>query len=113
MTIKPIEVKVTIIGDTFSFSFTEEYTDYAQDLVECGNKFHKTNTPMTEENIYDYFAAGEFTDQEIEDLNGNHFLFGFLETLGQSNRFPEVLHTYQGELTYKVENIASETKDGL
>lgn len=101
MTIKPITVEIVITGDKFSFTFQEDYTDYAADLIECSNVFKDTQILMNAENIYDFFKDGEFESKDIESLNGNHFLFGFLENFGQSDMCPEKLYTYSGELKYK------------
>lgn len=97
--INPIIRKVSIIGDDFEFSFVVDETEYAKDLIRAGCN------GLNEQNIYDYFAEGEFTDEDIEKLNGKHFIFGFLETLGQSEKCPDVLFSYTGKLTYKVEIV--------
>lgn len=100
-----IKVKITIIGDDFELSFIEDVTEYAHVLVECGNVFSDTGVRMTHENIRRYFASGEFTDEEIADLNGSHYIFGFLEAFGQSDRCPSFLYNYNGKLRYKVEQL--------
>lgn len=103
--LKAIKTKITIIGDGFEFSFTEDYTEYAKDLIKCNNVFSDTNEPITRENIRRYFKDSEFKDKDIEKLNGNHFLYGFLESLGQSEECPEVLFNYEGDLLFKTELI--------
>ena len=75
---KPIKVKVSIRSDTFGFFIIKDYTNYAKSLIECNNVFSSTNEKMTEENILDYFSNKEFTLEEIDTINGSHFLFGFL-----------------------------------
>jgi len=96
---KLIKRKITIIGEDFEFSFIKDYTKYAIDLIK--NKTNKLN----ESNIYDFFKEGEFNDNEIKNLNGVHFLFGFLEALGQSEDCPEKLFTYDKPLKYKIKKI--------
>ena len=94
---EPIKRKITIIGESFEFVFKKDYTEYAKCLIEVeANK-------LDENNIYDYFREGEFTDGEVESLNGEHFLFGFLESLGQSDKCPENLFNSDKPLKYKVE----------
>ncbi|QUH21819.1 hypothetical protein [Alkaliphilus sp. B6464] len=95
--LKPIIRKITIIGDNFSFSFIEDKTNYAASLVEIScNGF-------SEQNIYNYFAEGEFKSNEIEDLNSKHFLYDFIEDFVQSERCPDMLYIYTGDLKFKVE----------
>jgi hypothetical protein len=103
--IKNIIVNITIISDNIEFTFKEDYTEYAQVLIDCNNIFHDTGVPMTESNILDYFHDGHFKEEDIKNLNGNHFLFGFLESLGQSDEFPDVLYSYKGKLEYKTKMI--------
>ncbi len=99
MALKPIIRRVTLEGEDFSFSFKEDETEYAMDLMAV-----KSNG-LNEDNIYDYFAPGEFSDDEINDLNGKHFIYGFLEALYQSSRCPDTLYSYSGKLNVKVEII--------
>lgn len=102
--LKPIVRKITITGEDFSISFTEDQTEYAQDLINA-----KSNG-FNEENIYEYFKEGKFTDEEVNALNGKHFLFGFLEALYQSERCPDFLYNYKGPLTYTVEKVGTDKK---
>lgn len=97
--LEPIVRKITIIGKDFSFSFIEDETEYAQDLIEaeCNG--------LNEENVYNYFKEGKFTDKEVKVLNGKHFLFGFLESLYQSEDCPDILRNYKEPLTYIVEKV--------
>lgn len=94
--------KITITGEDFSISFAEDQTEYAQDLINV-----KSNG-FNEENIYEYFKEGKFTDEEVNTLNGKHFLFGFLEALYQSERCPDFLYNYKGLLTYTVEKVGTD-----
>lgn len=94
--IKPIIREITIVGDRFKFTFTEDFTEYAIDLIEAGcNGFD-------ENNIYDYFAEGEF-----ESLNYEHFLHGFMERLLQSDECPDVLYNCKCPLKYIVKKVES------
>ena len=97
--IDPIIRKVTLIGDNFSFSFTEDLTDLAQMRIFYSPDEFNTN------NILEYFKEGEFSEEEVTNLNGKHFIYGFLESLGQSERCPDFLYTYEGDLKYKVERV--------
>lgn len=102
---KEIKVKVTAkCNDGFSFSLIEDYTDYAEDLIECNNVFTSTNIKMTEENILDYFKEGEFKDSEIESLNGDHFIFGWLETISQSD-YANIFYKHNHNWTFIVELV--------
>ena len=102
-----IKVCVSICDEeqTFSFSFIRDYTQYAKALIDCNNVFDSTGENMTEENIYKFFSEGEFTYDEIEKLNGDHFLFGFIESLAQSESCPDCLYSYEGNLKFKVTKV--------
>lgn len=52
-----------------------------------------------------YFKPGVFTDQDVQRLNGDHFIFGYLESLGQSDRCPAQYQTSETPCTYKVEQV--------
>ena len=103
--IMPIVRKVTITGNNFEFSFIEDQTEYAIDLIEAGCN------GLDETNVYDYFSEGEFKDEEVNELNGKHFLFGFLEALDQSERCPDTLHTYKGKLKFKISIVDANEKE--
>lgn len=104
---KDIKVSVTLSGEDesfkFSFTFLRDYTQYAKTLIECNNIFTNTGEKMTEENIDRYFSEGTFTDDELEGLNGSHFIYGFIESLAQSDECPDVLRLFDGQLNIKVE----------
>lgn len=105
MEIKPIIRKITITGDNFSVSFKEDQTEYAKDLIEAGCN------GLDETNIEDYFMPGMFAEEDIESLNGQHFLYGYLESLYQSDRCPDILHTCTCPLYFTVEKIGNEEEN--
>lgn len=107
---KPIKVKVTVTAGSFSCSYEEDYTDYAKTLIECNNVFTSTNVKMTEKNILEYFKPGIFKGSEIDTLNGDHFIYGWLESFAQSRRCPEELFEYNDEIYFEVELIKEEIK---
>lgn len=102
---KPIKVMVTVKTEKYSYSVIEDYTEYAEDLIDCNNEFTSTGVKMTEDNIEDYFKEGTFKDSEIEVLNGDHFLFGFVESLAQSDSCPEFIRNRNEEMTFIVERM--------
>lgn len=96
-----INVKVTMRAKNFELSLTEDYTEYAEELIECNNVFTSTNIKMTEENIRDYFKEGTFTWEEIDALNGDHFIYGFVERISQDYRYSDLLAEYD-DITFTV-----------
>lgn len=93
--------KITLMSDNWELTFKEDYTEFAEDMIESDEKYN-------ENNIEEYFANGEFEDDEINDLNGKHFLFGFIESLYQSRRCPQNLILNSGDIKYKVEDNEGE-----
>lgn len=70
--------KITIEGKDWGYyeviDFTEPYLD----------KFGRVSKKHAE----DYFRVGEFLAPEIKGLNGNSFVFGYIEALMQSDDCP-------------------------
>ena len=79
-----IKVKVSIVAD----------------LIECNNVFSSTGVKMTEENILDYFKPGKYTYEDIENANGDHFLYGFVETIAQSDKYAQFLYDNDSYILY-------------
>jgi len=100
----PIKIKVTIKTTDFELILTHDYTEYAKTLIECNNIFPSTGTKMTESNICEYFRPGTFSSKDIDSLNGEHFLFGFVETIAQEPKYANLLSDFD-EITFVVERI--------
>lgn len=101
---KQIIKKITICAGSTQMSFIEDYTDYAKTLIECNNIFDSTGEKMTEENINRYFEDGEFLGSKLEDYNGEHFIFGWVEKIAQSGKIPEEVYNYDGEIKFVIED---------
>lgn len=99
---KEIRVKVSIKTEDQEASFIEDYTDYAKDLIDYGNSFGD-GRKMSDENILEFFSNGAFLGKDIEDTNGNHFIYGFVEALTQSERCPEFLFAQEKEIIITTE----------
>lgn len=94
---KTIKVKTTIKAGNIELSLTEDYTSYAKALIECNNIFTSTGIKMTEENILDFFKEGSFTYEQVDTLNGDHYLFGWLERICQDSKYFELLAAIDDE----------------
>lgn len=99
----PIKVNITIHTEDFELSLTKDYTEYAADLIKCNNVFASTGEKITEENVREYFKSGTFhMDQDsIDALNGNHFLFGFVESIFQNDKYANLLRDFD-DITFVV-----------
>ena len=58
---------------------------------------------MTEENISNYFKSGEYTSEEIEGLNGDHFLYGFIESISQNEKYADLFYLFEEDPVFVVE----------
>lgn len=87
--------KVELICEDFGYWTIEDYTDYFEDI--------KAEEGI--EKALDYFRCGEFDDEFVNKNNGKHFLFGYMESLGQSDNCPPQLFYYSGKTIYKVSEV--------
>ncbi|WCK57252.1 hypothetical protein PP175_29110 (plasmid) [Aneurinibacillus sp. Ricciae_BoGa-3] len=74
--------KITIDAGTIGFFEVEEITQYYADIKESEG----------EQAAKDFFRPGEFDGDKIEDYNGKHFIYGYMESLTQSDRCPSFLY---------------------
>ena len=56
-----------------------------------------------EKGFLDFFKEGSYSYNDVVLLNGDHFLFGFLERIFQSEKYSNILNNYDGELQFIVE----------
>ncbi|MFF2531363.1 hypothetical protein ACFVS2_20885 [Brevibacillus sp. NPDC058079] len=94
-TILPIKRKITVMGENWGWFEIEDCTDHYNMILSSEGK----------ESADTYFQPGIYTSQEIDALNGKHFLFGFIEALGQSENCPPQLFALTEPLAYHVETI--------
>lgn len=103
-----INIKITITCGNRSYSEIldeSEMNDIREHFDEC--KTNGANPHMKdltfEENIK---PIPETSMERLKDFSGNHFIFGWMECILQSDRAPHCLWAYNDEdTTFKVEHI--------
>lgn len=76
-----MKFKITIDCGDIGFWQIEDIKDFYNDVLNDEGKVFADK----------YFTTGEFTDEWLEENNGKHFLFGYLESLCQSDECPGFL----------------------
>lgn len=63
----------------YSFNETQFKEEFGEWISDCG---------MSESEVNDYFRSISCNESEISNFNGNHFIFGWIESLYQSDNCP-------------------------
>lgn len=73
-----------ICGD-MEYSYTEDFTEYLETLVQCNNEYTDTHEPMTMNNCYRYIEPCVVKVNELDKYNGVHAVYGIFEDFSQSS----------------------------
>lgn len=88
--------KITVMCENWFYGEIEEIDqEYYNDVLEDKGK----------EGADNFFRCGEFTDEEVLKGNGKHFLYGWLECLGQSDYCPPRFYLENKPTKYIVEEV--------
>lgn len=88
-----LKLKVTIMGSDWGYYAIEDYSDFYEDVKQDKGKVGADK----------YFAAGDYSDEWIEQNMHEHFLFSWLENLMQSDDCPFELFNQRDDYMCKVE----------
>ena len=89
--LKTLHVRITLRRGALSRSYTEQVDlDDEREMWEEWTT-NGANPHLEGVTFEQYHSPLDISEKKVNDLNGRHFIFGFLESLYQSDRCPSFL----------------------
>src|ERR1035437_1296094 len=79
---------ITITNETKTYSERLNYKEYEEEFKKA--KSNGSNQELENINFLDYCkeVVFEWNDKNLQEFNGNHLIYGYLECLDQSDDIP-------------------------